>query len=82
MIYLGHAPGEYVSDWVRLAEAIQQARLRRDWTQTELAEAANVSRPTVARIEAGQQVSLSTLSAVAAALGLRVAVQVQQIDGG
>lgn len=42
-------------------------------TQAELAEKASVSRPTVARVEAGEDVSTATLEKIAAALGLKVA---------
>lgn len=54
----------------RLGDSVRQARERRGWTQTQLAERAGVSRPTVARIEAGQDVSMATLTQVARSLGL------------
>lgn len=57
---------------------ISKARKARGWSQSELAERAAVSRPTIARIEAGQQVRVSTLNAVAQALGMRVEISVQQ----
>ncbi|WP_408647199.1 helix-turn-helix domain-containing protein [Tessaracoccus coleopterorum] len=60
---------------------MREARKLRGWSQTQLAEAAGVSRPTVARIEAGQRVSLSTLTRVAAAVGLEVQIFVQQAEG-
>lgn len=63
------------------AARVREARLNLGWSQSELAEAAGVSRPTVARIEAGQQVALGTLVKVAAALGLQVQVSIQQAEG-
>lgn len=55
-----------------LGDEIRLARLTREWSQQQLAEAAGVSRPTVARMEGGEDVSTATLEKVAAALGLRV----------
>lgn len=55
-----------------IADKIYEARASLDWTQRELAEHAGVSRPTVARIERGDDVSTATLAKVAAALGLKV----------
>lgn len=56
----------------QIAQVARQARVNRTWSQDDLASAAGVSRPTVARIEAGKDVSTSSLEKVAAALGLRV----------
>lgn len=55
-----------------LAARIRGQRIERDWSQIELAERAGVSRPTVARIERGDDVSTATLVKVAGALRLRV----------
>lgn len=55
-----------------LGEAIREARSKRDWSQHELAVAAGVSRPTVARIETGQNVSTGSMNRIAAALNLQV----------
>jgi transcriptional regulator with XRE-family HTH domain len=55
-----------------VAGRIRKARVARDWTQIELAEHAGVSRPTVARVERGDDISTATLAKVAGALGLRV----------
>lgn len=55
-----------------LAARIRGQRIELDWTQFELAEQSGVSRPTVARIERGDDVSTATLVKVAGALGLRV----------
>lgn len=49
---------------------IRAARLERGWTQQEIADAAGVSRPTVARLEAGEDVSTATLEKIAGALGM------------
>lgn len=57
---------------LEIAAKIHGARVTCAWTQRELAERAGVSRPTVARIERGDDVSTATLAKVAAALGLTV----------
>lgn len=57
-----------------LASQVRQARLDHGWSQGELAEHAGVSRPTVARIEGGRDVSMRMLTMVASALGLRLAL--------
>ncbi len=61
-----------------LGEEIRAARLTREWSQQQLAEAAGVSRPTVARVEGGEDVSTATLEKVAAALGLRVTLDTDE----
>ncbi len=55
-----------------ISDRIQEARAAHGWTQAVLAEQSGVSRPTVARIERGDDVSTATLAKVAAALGLKV----------
>lgn len=55
-----------------LGGQIKDARNQQGLTQTELAAKAGVSRPTVARVESGDDVSTATLEKVAAALGLKV----------
>lgn len=57
---------------------IRDARTARGWTQAQLAEYSDVSRPTVARVETGEDVSTATLSKIAAELGL--ALKVEPID--
>lgn len=54
----------------RVGRGLRDARRARGWSQRELAEHAGVSRPTVARIEAGQRVRVDSLERVAGALGL------------
>ena len=58
------------SSMPEIAHRIREARNARRWSQNDLAEAAHVSRPSIARIEAGEDVSTATLSKVADALGL------------
>lgn len=55
-----------------LADTLRAARQDRGWTQHELADRADVSRPTIARLERGQDVSVATLTKVATSLDLRV----------
>lgn len=63
---------------VAIADRIHLARVARAWTQDELAQRSGLSRPTVARIERGDNVSTATLAKVAGALGLRVSVIADQ----
>ena len=49
---------------------LRQARIGRGLSQVEVAVAAGVSRPTVARIEAGLDVSMSSVRKVAEVFGL------------
>lgn len=56
------------------AEAVRRARHELGWSQTKLATHAKVSRPTVARVEAGQSVSTGSLAKVVRALGLSLSV--------
>lgn len=58
-----------------LAESIREARHQRGWSQETLAEQAGVSRPTIARVEAGNDISTATLAKVAEALGLTLKVE-------
>lgn len=53
-----------------IAHTVRGARNERGWSQSDLAARAGVSRPTVARIESGVNVSTATLVKVANALGL------------
>lgn len=63
-----------------LGESVRGARKARGWSQTELAHRAGVSRPTIARIEAGQGFSATTLQKVARALDLQITlVEPQQL---
>jgi transcriptional regulator with XRE-family HTH domain len=58
-----------------LGEAIRDARNQRGWSQLALSERAGVSRPTIARVEAGRDVSMATADKVVAALGLTIKVE-------
>lgn len=53
-----------------LGQVIRNARRSRGWSQAELSERARVSRPTVARIEGGDDVNTVTLMKVTEALGV------------
>lgn len=59
---------------VAMGLTIREARTKHGWSQELLAESAEVSRPTIARVERGDDVSTATLAKVAAALGLTVAI--------
>jgi len=60
----------------RFGDIVKAQRHAKDWSQDQLAHAAGLSRPTVARIEAGSAVSTATLSKVAVALSIEVHVAV------
>lgn len=58
------------SDVATLGATVQQTRRQRGWSQTALATQAGVSRPTIARIESGHDISATSLGRIAAALDL------------
>lgn len=53
-------------------DVIREARKKQGWTQGELGENAGVSRPTVARVEANNDVTTATIAKIAQALGLKL----------
>lgn len=59
-------------------DAVRDARRERRWSQTQLGQEAGVSRPTIARIERGDDVSVATLAKVTAAVGLAVKIEAAQ----
>ena len=66
-----------VDDLVRLGQRIAEARRQRGWTQTDLAEAAGISRVTVSKIERGAtDVGYVRLVRLARALGVPASVLV------
>ena len=65
------APPAAVRAVSELAENVATARARREWRQTDLAKKAGVSRPTIARLEAGDLgISIGAYAAVLFAMGL------------
>ena len=55
------------------AEVVKELREKRGWTQEELAERARVTEETVAKVEAGHDVSMAVYSLnLAQALGLGI----------
>ncbi|WP_234714164.1 helix-turn-helix transcriptional regulator [Mycolicibacterium chlorophenolicum] len=65
-----------------VGDAVRDARRERGWSQTRLGELAGVSRPTIARIERGDDVSVATLAKVTAAVGLAVRIEAVQESFG
>lgn len=59
---------------IRLGATIRTLRLRRHWRQSDLADAAGISRATIWRIERGHlgSLSLDTIRTVCAALEIRL----------
>lgn len=62
-----------------VGQRVRETRRARNWSQTELALRADVSRPTIARIESGHHVQMGTLEQVATVLDLQVTM-VQQAE--
>lgn len=57
---------------VAFGKKIRDSRRERGWSQSALGEKSDLTRPTIARIERGDDVSTATLTKVAAALNLEV----------
>lgn len=55
--------------------AVREARRGRGWSQEVLGKESGLSRPTIARLERGEDVSTATLSRVAAALELTISLE-------
>lgn len=55
---------------LEIAQRVRAARQAAGWSQNELADRAEVSRPSVARIERGDDVSTATLGKIAETLSL------------
>lgn len=60
---------EDLQDAAGIGKDIRDARESLDWSQHRLAREAGVSRPTIARVETGSNISTGTLEKVARALG-------------
>jgi transcriptional regulator with XRE-family HTH domain len=74
------APADAVVDavhrfWAQLGLQIREARLARKWSVSVLAERADVSRATTYFVESGRPTSVEAGIRIAAALGLRLDVQ-------
>lgn len=53
-------------------DVIREARKKQGWSQAELGEKSGVSRPTIARVEANNDVTTATIAKIAQALGLKL----------
>lgn len=53
-----------------LGDVIREARKKQKWSQAELGEKSGLSRPTIARVEANNDVTTATIAKIAQALGL------------
>ena len=60
-----------------LAQSLIRARLKKGWTQAELARRVGMQQPNIARLEGGNydRVSLPTLKKIARALGAEVEIK-------
>lgn len=63
-------------------DVIREARKRQGWSQAELGEKSGLSRPTIARIEANNDVTTATVAKVAQALGLTFELKEDHAQGG
>ena len=57
---------------VSFGDTIREARKKNGWSQAELGEKSGVSRPTIARVEANNDVTTATIAKIAQALGLKL----------
>lgn len=62
---------------LEIAKRVREARLATGWSQNYLADRAEVSRPSVARVERGDDVSTATLGKIAETLGLALELKSQ-----
>lgn len=53
-------------------DVIREARKKQGWSQAELGKKSGLSRPTIARVEANNDVTTATIANVAQALGLKL----------
>lgn len=53
-------------------DVIREARKKQGWSQGELGEKSGLSRPTIARVEANNDVTTATIAKIARALGLKL----------
>lgn len=58
-------------------DVIRAARKKRGWSQAELGEKSGLSRPTIARVEANQDVTTATIAKIAQALGLKLELKAE-----
>ncbi len=61
----------------QLAQSLIKARLKKGWSQAELARRVGMQQPNIARLEGGNydRVSLPTLKKVARALGTKIEIK-------
>jgi transcriptional regulator with XRE-family HTH domain len=61
----------------QLAQSLIRARMKKGWTQAELARRVGMQQPNIARLEGGNydRVSLPTLKKVARALGAEIEIK-------
>lgn len=59
---------------LKLAATVRRARSNRGWSQRELADRADVTERTVQNLEGGENMLISSVEAILAALKLRLLV--------
>lgn len=53
-------------------DVIREARKKHGWSQGDLGDKSGLSRPTIARVEANNDVTTTTIAKIAQALGLKL----------
>lgn len=64
-------------DTAGFGDVIRAVRKKKGWSQADLSEKAGVSRPTIARVEADNDVTTATIAKIARALGLKLELRGQ-----
>lgn len=64
-------------DTAGFGDVIRAVRKKKGWSQADLGEKAGVSRPTIARVEADNDVTTATIAKIARALGLKLELRGQ-----
>lgn len=66
--------------YLQVARLVSELREKKEWSQIQLAKAAKVSQPLIARLECGDQrrtPTFETISKILSALGYRMEITVQ-----
>ena len=57
-----------------MGEAIEEARLKKQLTQQQLSERSGIGRTAISRVENGKDCSLSTISRICRAIGIKTEI--------
>lgn len=62
---------------IKCAKLIHAARTSLGWSQSELSKRSNISKPTISRVERGENVTVETLVHLASAMGKKVSIDIK-----